>query len=168
MRLTIAAASVASAGDVNGDGFDDLIVGATGGDPGADTYAGESYVVFGKASGFAASLDLATLDGTNGFRLDGIDACDSSGRSVASAGDVNGDGFDDLIVGAYGGDPGGDGYAGESYVVFGQRLGLRGEPRPLRRSTAPTASASTASMRLTVAAIPSPRPATSTATASTT
>ena len=50
--------------------------------------------------GFGASLDLATLDGTNGFRLDGIDACDFSGCSVAGAGDVNGDGFGDLIIGA--------------------------------------------------------------------
>ena len=45
-------------------------------------------------------LDLATLDGTNGFRLIGIDAGDRSGHSVSSAGDVNGDGFADLIVGA--------------------------------------------------------------------
>ncbi len=71
--------------------------------------------MFGKASGFAASLDLATLDGANGFRLDGIDTNDSSGISVASAGDVNGDGFADLIIGAYRA----DGSAGESYVVFG-------------------------------------------------
>ena len=77
--------------------------------------------MFGKASGFAANLDLATLDGSNGFRLDGIDGLDYSGFSVASAGDVNGDGFDDLIIGAYGGDPGGDDYAGESYVVFGRK-----------------------------------------------
>ena len=43
-------------------------------------------------------FDLGTLNGTNGFRLDGIDADDRSGRSVSSAGDVNGDGFDDLII----------------------------------------------------------------------
>ena len=116
--------SVASAGDVNGDGFDDLIIGAYGGDPGGDSSAGESYVVFGKASGFAAGLDLSTLDGSNGFRLDGIDPNDQSGFSVASAGDVNGDGFDDLIIGAYGGDPGGDSSAGESYVVFGKASGF--------------------------------------------
>jgi Ca2+-binding RTX toxin-like protein len=112
--------SVASAGDVNGDGFDDLIVGAFGGDPGDDSSAGESYVVFGSGSGFAASLDLASLDGSNGFRLDGIDPGDRSGRSVASAGDVNGDGFDDIIVGARYGDPGGGSDAGESYVIFGR------------------------------------------------
>ncbi len=50
-------------------------------------------MVFGKASGFAASLDLSTLNGSNGFRLDGIDPQDRSGFSVASAGDVNGDGI---------------------------------------------------------------------------
>ena len=104
--------SVASAGDVNGDGFGDLIIGANGGDPGGHEGAGESYVVFGKADGFTASLDLATLDGTNGFRLDGIDYGGGSGVSVASAGDVNGDGFDDLIIGAIGGQSGGHYRAG--------------------------------------------------------
>ena len=64
-------------------------------------------MVFGKASGFAASLDLATLDGSNGFRLDGIDAFDNSGRSVSGAVDVNGDVFDDIIIGARGADAGG-------------------------------------------------------------
>jgi Ca2+-binding RTX toxin-like protein len=116
--------SVSSAGDVNGDGLDDLIIGACGSDPGGDSTAGESYVVFGKSSGFTAAVDLATLDGTTGFRLDGIDAGDKSGCSVSSAGDVNGDGFDDLIIGAYGGDPGGDIDAGESYVIFGKSSGF--------------------------------------------
>ena len=111
--------SVSTAGDVNGDGYDDMIVGADSADPGGDSKAGETYVVFGSGSGFAASLDLATLDGNNGFRLDGIDANDYSGYSVSTAGDVNGDGYDDMIVGAYYADPGGDSAAGETYVVFG-------------------------------------------------
>ena len=118
--------SVSSAGDVNGDGFDDVIVGAGGADPNGNSGAGESYVVFGSATGVGTNgvLDLAALDGTNGFRLDGIDAGDRSGYSVSSAGDVNGDGFDDVIVGAYSADPNGDISAGESYVVFGSSTGI--------------------------------------------
>ena len=88
---------------MNGDGFDDLIIGAPGADPGGD-FSGSSYVVFGKAAGFASTFDLSSLDGANGFRLDGVASFDAynSFLSVASAGDVNGDGFDDLIVGASG------------------------------------------------------------------
>jgi hypothetical protein len=109
--------SVASAGDVNGDGFDDLIVGAPDADP-SGSYSGASYVVFGKAGPFASSFDLSSLDGKTGFRLDGATSTDFSGTSVASAGDVNGDGFGDLIIGA----PGAD--AGASYVVFGRAGGF--------------------------------------------
>src|SRR5262245_63582651 len=96
--------SVASAGDVNGDGFADVIVGAWVADPHGSA-SGASYVVFGKASGFAANTDLSSLDGTSGFKLSGAAAADYSGQSVASAGDVNGDGFADLIVGALYADP---------------------------------------------------------------
>ena len=67
----------------------------------------------------ASELDLSDLNGTNGFIINGIDAFDSSSTSVSSAGDVNGDGIDDLIIGAYGADPAGNLSAGESYVVFG-------------------------------------------------
>ncbi|SFE65026.1 integrin alpha [Nitrosomonas sp. Nm166] len=116
--------SVSNAGDVNGDGFDDVIVGAFGADPNGTYNAGSSYVVFGKASGFNAAMNLSSLDGSNGFRLDGESAYDGSGRSVSSAGDVNGDGFDDVIVGAFGADPNGTYNAGSSYVVFGKASGF--------------------------------------------
>jgi len=98
--------SVSSAGDVNGDGFDDLIIGAFHADAAdnAKFRAGESYVIFGTDAGFGASLDLATLTAAQGFVIYGADANDTSGVSVSSAGDVNGDGFDDLIIGAYNAD----------------------------------------------------------------
>jgi hypothetical protein len=114
--------SVASAGDVNGDGFADLIIGAAGADPSGRSGAGSSYVVFGKASGFS-NLDLANL-GSAGFRIDGVAVEDFSGSDVASAGDVNGDGFADLIIGAYAADPSGRTLAGSSYVVFGKASGF--------------------------------------------
>src|SRR6185295_12094247 len=121
--------SVSSAGDVNGDGFADLIVGAPYGDDGGNA-AGEAYVVFGKASGFGAVdgtgravIDLTTLAPADGFIVQGDAAYDTAGFNVSSAGDVNGDGFADLIVGAIGGDDGG-GNAGEAYVVFGKASGF--------------------------------------------
>ncbi|PXX16591.1 FG-GAP repeat protein [Nitrosomonas ureae] len=114
--------SVSSAGDINGDGIDDVIIGATRGDSNG-TFSGSSYVVFGKASGFAADMDLSNLDGNNGFRLDGVVAFDSSGTSVSNAGDVNGDGFDDVIVSAPYADPNGE-ISGSSYVVFGRASGF--------------------------------------------
>lgn len=110
-----AGASVSGAGDVNGDGLADLIVGASSADPNGNSNAGESYVVFGKTNG--TPVDLATL-GTGGFQINGIDGGDSSGFSVSGAGDVNGDGSADLIVGAFNADPNGASSAGESYVIF--------------------------------------------------
>ena len=68
---------VNSAGDVNGDGFDDIIIGVHEAEPSGNVEAGETYVVFGSADGFSQTLDLDTLDGTNGFRLDGVDAAHS-------------------------------------------------------------------------------------------
>ncbi|NES00162.1 MAG: hypothetical protein F6J86_41260, partial [Symploca sp. SIO1B1] len=120
-RYDFSGISVSSAGDINGDGIDDLIIGGSGADPNGKSSAGESYVVFGNSNGFSASLDLSSLDGSNGFILKGINPGDRSGRSVSSAGDVNDDGIDDLIIGASGADPNSNNYAGQSYVVFGNR-----------------------------------------------
>ncbi|MEQ9000487.1 MAG: integrin alpha [Coleofasciculus sp. B1-GNL1-01] len=72
-----------------------------------------------------AFLNLSELDGSNGFVINGIDQRDRSGRSVSGAGDINGDGIDDLIIGAFGADPNGNLAAGETYVVFGHSEGFK-------------------------------------------
>ncbi len=111
---------VGAAGDINGDGFDDLLIGSE--DPLSDPsgFYSAAYVVFGAPSPQAAEIVLTEIDGSNGFRIDGEPVLDPDffGTRVSEAGDFNGDGFDDLIFG----DPGADntGYnSGSAYVVFG-------------------------------------------------
>ena len=116
--------SVDGAGDINGDGIDDLIIGANFAAPNEKNSAGETYVVFGKGSNFDASLNLADLNGNNGFIIHGIDAGDGSGATVSGAGDVNGDGIADLIIGAPSVDRNGKDNVGEAYVVFGRDGGF--------------------------------------------
>ena len=92
--------SVSGAGDINGNGIDDLIIGARGADPNGKGFSGQSYVVFGSKGGFSSTLGLSVLDGSNGMALNGRAVEDSSGISVSGAGDINGDGIRDLIIGA--------------------------------------------------------------------
>ncbi len=113
----LAGNSVSGAGDVNGDGIPDLIIGARDADPHGRLSAGRAYVVFGKAS--TSAVDLANLS-SGGFAIDGAAAADGTGNSVSGAGDVNGDGIPDLIIGARDADPQGRLSAGRAYVVFGK------------------------------------------------
>lgn len=110
-------ASVSGAGDFNGDGLVDVIVGSYRADPNGKNFAGQTHLVFGKSDGNA--IELAMLDRSSGVTLNGEADGDISGFSVANAGDVNGDGFEDVIIGAPGA-----GDAGKAYVIFAA-AGLR-------------------------------------------
>ncbi|MCB0728213.1 MAG: FG-GAP repeat protein [Ignavibacteriae bacterium] len=99
--------SVSSAGDMNGDGFNDIIIGAPLNDAGGNN-AGRAYIYFGGS----------IMDNVADRIMTGTAAGDQFGTSVSSAGDVNGDGFSDVIIGAYLNDAGGSD-AGRAYIYFG-------------------------------------------------
>ena len=112
--------SVASAGDVNSDGYDDILVGASGWN-GQQSTEGRAYIYLGSAGGLKGTP--ITLDPTDhggaGF-----------GYSVASAGDVNSDGYDDIVVGAISWD-GQQANEGRAYIYFGSGTGLQATPTTL-------------------------------------
>ncbi len=106
--------SVKNLGDINGDGIADIIVGAPGVDNGTVTDAGEAYVIFGATGITTSSINIGTLDGSNGFVVRGIDASDKIGIAVSSAGDINNDGINDILIGG----------AGKVIIIFGSTSGF--------------------------------------------
>ena len=110
-----AGAAVSSAGDTDGDGLSDILIGAYNHDYGGSN-TGAAYVVLGPVGG---GLDLSAADS----KLVGEDSDDNAGWSVASAGDMDGDGQDDLLIGAFREDTGG-GSAGAAYLAYGPPAAL--------------------------------------------
>jgi hypothetical protein len=115
--------SIACAGDVNGDGYSDVIIGAPKYDSGAAMDIGCAYVFLGSASGLQINPNIILYDFSQPF-------CESS-SSVASAGDVNGDGYSDVIIGAYKYDDAANTDEGRAYVYHGSAAGLSTTPNSI-------------------------------------
>lgn len=108
---------LAGAGDVNGDGLADLLIGSAFGTPG-----GRGYVAFGKST-FTAIAASSLHAGTGGFSIQGHNLNDSAGDALAAAGDTDGDGFFDILIGAPDFDEDGAGagvFHGRGYMVLGK------------------------------------------------
>jgi hypothetical protein len=108
---------VSKAGDINGDGIADLIIGARNGNPNNKEFAGRAYVVFCKEGDMGDNFNLSDLNGSNGFTINGIGSLDNAGWSVSDLGDINDDGIDDIIIGANNANSS----YGQSYVIYGSR-----------------------------------------------
>lgn len=109
--------SISSAGDVNGDGFDDILIGAPYNDNGKID-AGQTYLILGKENGWKKDIILSSADAS----FLGENFTDVSGFEISGVGDVNGDGFDDFMIGAHRND-GGNTDAGKTYLIFGMKSG---------------------------------------------
>jgi hypothetical protein len=118
--------TVSDAGDFNGDGIGDIIIGQPSLSPNGRSAAGVVFVYFGR-SNFSGYDDLASFvsGDDNGVKFIGAASADGLGFSVSGANDVNGDGFDDIIVGAHTTGNMGVTSAGTAYVFFGRASGFQ-------------------------------------------
>ncbi|MCB9591211.1 MAG: FG-GAP repeat protein [Sandaracinaceae bacterium] len=110
-------AGLAEGGDINGDGFADLFFGS----PNSPdmTQRGHNYVLLGGPSAFRGTIDTSRYDVRLTGTIDDVNGTDVAGYALANGGDFDGDGYDDLLVGAYGNRIN-DEYGGRTYLVYGR------------------------------------------------
>lgn len=113
-----AGSAISGAGDVNGDGFDDFLIGAPGNGMPDSTKPGRTYLILGRSSGWTNNVSLAAADASFWGEHEG----DWSGSSLAGVQDVNEDGYDEFLIGARGSDAQGIN-SGQVYFVRGQPTG---------------------------------------------
>ena len=109
--------SVSGAGDVNGDGYDDIIIGAPGCSPWQCFTPGVSYVIYGSASN-PGTIMLATLNTAQGFEVSGAQLTSENGLSVSGIGDINKNGYSDIITSA----PFENSLYSVFYVIYGRAI----------------------------------------------
>ncbi|MBF0309126.1 MAG: FG-GAP repeat protein [Magnetococcales bacterium] len=110
--------AVAGVGDINGDGYDDVAIGAPSASDTGNA-GGKVYVLFGNASGWTSSFSINTLNGNNGFTFHHVQNDSNFGSTLSAAGDVNGDGYSDFLIGARTQDVNGVFDVGVTYLVYG-------------------------------------------------
>lgn len=112
--------SVSDAGDINHDGFDDIMISRPGANIDGKQEAGKVYVIFGTEQlSNVGNINVRDLDGSNGFAIEGVEEFGQFGGSISSAGDVNDDGIDDIIISAPDVNIGDNDFGGKGFVVFG-------------------------------------------------
>ncbi len=112
----IAGQSIDLAGDFDGDGLDDVVVGAPQNSEGG-YHAGKVYIIYGASGAWTNGVSFAEMETS----FVGEETTDSAGYSAIGVGDVNGDGIDDIVIGSLTNNEGGSG-AGQAYLVLGDSL----------------------------------------------